>query len=145
MFFEKFAFYGLDTYGARTGTGIGTVICQKSELEPYKIVTVPQHCNGPRYHLPYSYFPLHLPYSDSPLPFPYSDSPLHLPNSNSPIHLSDSDFLHNLPDSNSLLHLTNSNSPIHLSDSAFPLITTKKLKCLIGVSSINFLLKVYST
>jgi hypothetical protein len=31
-FLETFAFYGLDTYGARTGTG--TVTCQKSEPEP---------------------------------------------------------------------------------------------------------------
>ncbi len=26
---------------------IGTVTCQKSELEPLKIVTVPQHCRNP--------------------------------------------------------------------------------------------------
>jgi hypothetical protein len=34
MFFEKFAFDGLDTY--RAGTGTGTVTCQKSEPEPYR-------------------------------------------------------------------------------------------------------------
>jgi hypothetical protein len=54
IFVEKFAFYGLDTKRA----GTGTVTCQKSEPEPgpllfrsrnrnrEKIVTVSQHCNG---------------------------------------------------------------------------------------------------
>ena len=54
---NQFQKYSLNTYGA--GTRTGTITFQKSEPEPEKIVTLPQHCKIPvtQQHIPEELLP----------------------------------------------------------------------------------------